>query len=105
MHRRRPARRDGGLSNGVRQTKDTYSGGCRTLVSALPDGWRAEKGWNMPALREISLEYERQIASVEGLQPSKVIGARMLRFCKGTSDKIQVMTWADLVRTGSSGRL
>src|SRR5205807_759209 len=77
-------RHDGGLSNGVRQTKDTYSGGCRTAVSALPYGWRAEKGWNMPALKEISFEYARQIASVKGLQPSKVIGTSTLRFSKGT---------------------
>src|SRR2546426_6712424 len=41
---------------------------CRTAVSTPPyDG--VTKGWNMPALKEISFEYARQIAAVKGLQP------------------------------------
>src|SRR6266571_8518523 len=38
------------------------------------------KGWNMPALKEISFEYARQIATVKGLRPSKVKGTNTLRF-------------------------
>ena len=59
----------------------------------------------MPALKEISFEYARQIASVKGLQPSKVIGTSTLRFSKGTSDKLQVITWDEFVRTANSRNL
>ena len=59
----------------------------------------------MPALKEISFEYARQIASVKGLQPSKVRGTSTLRFAKGSSDKLQVITWAEFERTASGRRL
>jgi hypothetical protein len=64
-----------------------------------------EKGWNMPALREISFEYARQIASVKGLQPSKVRGTSTLRFTKGGSDKLQVITWDEFINTANSRNL
>jgi hypothetical protein len=60
---------------------------------------------NMPALKEISFEYARQIASVKGLQPSKVRGTSTLRFTKGDSDKLQVITWDEFVRTAHSRNL
>src|SRR5256885_12637884 len=47
----------------------------------------------MPALKQISFEYARQIAAVKGLQPSKVRGTNTLRFTKGGSEKLQVITW------------
>src|SRR5688572_10654616 len=68
-------------------------------------GERAEKGWNMPALKEISFEYARQIASVKGLQPSKVVGTSTLRFTKGGSEKLQVITWDEFERTANSRNL
>src|SRR2546422_258157 len=58
-------------------------------------------GWNMPALKEISFEYARQIAAVKGLQPSKVRGTNTLRFTKGGSEKLQVITWDEFERTAS----
>jgi len=64
---------------------------------------RATKGWNMPALRQISFEYARQIAAVKGLQPSKVRGTNTLRFTKGGSEKLQVITW-DEFEKAASGR-
>jgi len=67
--------------------------------------WCAEKGWNMPALKEISFEYARQIASVKGLQPSKVRGTSTLRFTKNSSDKLQVITWDEFVRTANGRNL
>ena len=57
----------------------------------------------MPALREISFEYARQIAAVKGLKPSKVRGTNTLRFTKGGSDKLQVITW-DEFEKAASGR-
>src|SRR3989441_9030930 len=62
--------------------------------------WRT-KGWNMPALKQISFEYARQIAAVKGLQPSKVRGTNTLRFTKGGSEKLQVITWDEFERTAS----
>jgi hypothetical protein len=59
----------------------------------------------MPALREISFEYARQIASVKGLQPSKVRGTSTLRFTKSDSEKLQVITWDEFVRTANSRNL
>ncbi len=59
----------------------------------------------MPALREISFEYARQIASVKGLQPSKVRGTSTLRFSKGDSEKLQVITWDEFVRTANNRNL
>jgi hypothetical protein len=59
----------------------------------------------MPALKEISFEYARQIASVKGLQPSKVRGTSTLRFTKGSSDKLQVITWDEFVRTANNRNL
>src|SRR2546428_13536446 len=55
----------------------------------------------MPALKEISFEYARQIAAVKGLQPSKVRGTTTLRFTKGGSEKLQVITWDEFERTAS----
>jgi len=55
----------------------------------------------MPALKEISFEYARQIAAVKGLQPSKVRGTTTLRFTKGCSEKLQVITWDEFERTAS----
>ncbi len=55
-------------------------------------------GWNMPALKEISFEYARQIATVKGLRPSKVKGTNTLR-----SEKLQVISW-DEFETTASGR-
>src|SRR2546426_6323443 len=73
---------------------------CRTAVSTPPYGG-ATKGWNMPALKQISFEYARQIAAVKGLQPSKVRGTNTLRFTKGGSEKLQVITWDEFERTAS----
>lgn len=57
----------------------------------------------MPALREISFEAARHIAGVKGLHPSKVVGTTTLRFTKGGSDKLQVITW-DEFETTAVGR-
>jgi len=59
----------------------------------------------MPALREISFEYARQIAAVKGLQPSKVRGTTTLRFTKGGSEKLQVITWDEFERTATGRNL
>lgn len=59
----------------------------------------------MPALREISFEYARQIASVKGLQPSKVRGTTTLRFTKADSEKLQVITWNEFEETASRRNL
>src|SRR2546430_9427122 len=59
----------------------------------------------MPALKEISFEYARQIASVKGLQPGKVRGTSTLRFTKGDSDKLQVITWDEFVQTANNRNL
>ena len=59
----------------------------------------------MPALKEISFEYARQIASVKGLQPSKVKGTSTLRFTNGESEKLQVITWDEFVRTANGRNL
>src|SRR2546426_9016066 len=67
-------------------------------------GGRKRDG-NMPALKEISFEYARQIASVKGLQPGKVRGTSTLRFTKGDSDKLQVITWDKFVRTANNRNL
>src|SRR2546430_15743697 len=71
-----------GLSRCVRQTKDTYKRRCRTVVSTPPMGGVRTRDGNMPALKEISFEYARQIASVKGLQPGKVKGTGTLSFTK-----------------------
>ncbi|HEX9341394.1 MAG TPA: hypothetical protein VF992_09570 [Thermoplasmata archaeon] len=65
----------------------------------------ATKGWNMPALKEISFEYARQIATVKGLQPSKVKGTNTLRFTKGSSEKLQVISWDEFETTASNRNL
>ena len=62
-------------------------------------------GWNMPALKEISFEYARQIATVKGLRPSKVKGTNTLRFSKGGSEKLQVISWDEFERTASGRNL
>src|SRR2546429_3857512 len=67
-------------------------------------GGRKRDG-NMPALKEISFEYARQIASVKGLQPGKVRGTSTLRFTKGDSDKLQVITWDEFVQTANNRNL
>src|SRR2546421_10387275 len=67
-------------------------------------GGRKRDG-NMPALKEISFEYARQIASVKGLQPGKVKGTSTLRFTKGDSDKLQVITWDEFVQTANNRNL
>jgi len=59
----------------------------------------------MPALKQISFEYARQIAAVKGLQPSKVVGTNTLRFTKGASDKLQVITWDEFERTATGRNL
>src|SRR2546429_3152970 len=94
-----------GLSRFVRQTKDTYKGPCRTVVSTPPMGGVRTRDGNMPALKEISFEYARQIASVKGLQPGKVKGTSTLRFTKGDSDKLQVITWDEFVQTANNRNL
>src|SRR6266566_5449966 len=94
-----------GLSRFVRQTKDTYKGPCRTVVSTPPMGGVRTRDGNMPALKEISFEYARQIASVKGLQPGKVRGTSTLRFTKGDSDKLQVITWDEFVQTANNRNL
>src|SRR5439155_14308235 len=81
-----------GLSRYVRQTKDTYKGPCRTVVSTPPMGGVRTRDGNMPALKEISFEYARQIASVKGLQPGKVRGTSTLRFTKGDRAYLLVTT-------------
>src|SRR5438552_1192178 len=100
-----PAIRMDGLSRCVRQTKDTYKGPCRTVVSTPPMGGVRTRDGNMPALKEISFEYARQIASVKGLQPGKVRGTSTLRFTKGDSDKLQVITWDEFVQTANNRNL
>src|SRR5437762_12331070 len=67
-------------------------------------GVRTRDG-NMPDLKEISFEYARQIASVKGLQPGKVRGTSTLRFTKGDSDKLQVITWDEFVQTANNRNL
>src|SRR2546423_7643603 len=94
-----------GLSRCVRQTKDTYKGPCRTVVSTPPMGGVRTRDGNMPALKEISFEYARQIASVKGLQPGKVKGTSTLRFTKGDSDKLQGITWDEFVQTANNRNL
>src|SRR5437879_6247418 len=94
-----------GLSRCVRQTKDTYKRPCRTVVSTPPMGGVRTRDGNMPALKEISFEYARQIASVKGLQPGKVRGTSTLRFTKGDSDKLQVITWDEFVQTANNRNL
>ena len=59
----------------------------------------------MPALKEISFEYARQIATVKGLQPSKVKGTNTLRFTKGSSEKLQVISWDEFETTASNRNL
>jgi len=59
----------------------------------------------MPALREISFEAAKQIAGVKGLQPSKVKGTTTLRFTKGGSEKLQVITWDEFEKTATSRNL
>ena len=53
----------------------------------------------MPALRQISFDDARRIASDKGLQPSKVKGTNTLRFSKAPSDKLQVITWDEFQQT------
>ncbi|HYT00785.1 MAG TPA: hypothetical protein VEO20_08995 [Thermoplasmata archaeon] len=59
----------------------------------------------MPALKEISFEYARQIATVKGLQPSKVKGTDTLRFSKASSEKLEVVSWDEFERTASNRNL
>src|SRR2546423_15434201 len=68
-------------------------------------GGGQKRDGNMPALKEISFEYARQIASVKGLQPGKVRGTSTLRFTKGDSDKLQVITWDEFVQTANNRNL
>lgn len=75
------------------------------LSARLPMGGVRKRDGTMPALREISFEYARQIASVKGLQPSKVRGTSTLRFSKGDSEKLQVITWDEFVRTANNRNL
>ncbi len=59
----------------------------------------------MPALKEISFEYARQIASVKGLRPSKVKGTNTLRFSKASSEKLQVISWDEFEKTATGRNL
>jgi len=59
----------------------------------------------MPALKQISFEYARQIAAVKGLQPTKVKGTSTLRFSKGRSEKLQVISWDEFERTATGRNL
>ena len=59
----------------------------------------------MPALKQISFEYARQVAAVKGLQPSKVRGTNTLRFTKGGSEKLQVITWDEFEKTATGRNL
>ena len=59
----------------------------------------------MPALKQISFEYARQVAAVKGLQPSKVRGTNTLRFTKGGSEKLQVITWDEFEKTATGSNL
>ena len=59
----------------------------------------------MPALREISFEDARKIASEKGLQPSKVKGTNTLRFSKNLSEKLEVITWDEFEQTASRRNL
>src|SRR2546429_9277172 len=68
-------------------------------------GGGQKRDGNMPALKEISFEYARQIASVKGLQPGKVRGTSTLRFTKGDSDKLQVITWDEFGQTANNRNL
>jgi hypothetical protein len=62
-------------------------------------------GTNMPALRQIDFGKAREIATEKGLYPSKVKGTNTLRFTKGGSDKLEVISWDEFERTASSRRL
>jgi len=59
----------------------------------------------MPALRQIGFDQARAIAREKGLYPSKVKGTNTLRFTKGESDKLVVITWDEFERTATSRRL
>ncbi len=59
----------------------------------------------MPALKEISFEYARQIATVKGLSPSKVKGTNTLRFTKSSSEKLQVISWSEFEKTAAGRNL
>jgi hypothetical protein len=59
----------------------------------------------MPALRQIDFVQARKIATEKGLFPSKVKGTDTLRFTKGGSAKLEVITWDEFERTATSRRL
>jgi len=59
----------------------------------------------MPALRQIDFDQARRIAHEKGLLPSKVRGTNTLRFTKGGSDKLEVITWDEFESTAVRRRL
>ena len=59
----------------------------------------------MPALRQIGFDEARKIANEKGLFPSKVKGTSTLRFTKGASDKLVVITWDEFESTAVRRRL
>lgn len=53
----------------------------------------------MTELREISIEEARRIAAEKGLQPGRVRGTERIRFTKGDSDRVEVITWTSFEET------
>ncbi len=53
----------------------------------------------MPPLRQIGFDEARKIATEKGLLPSKVKGTNTLRFTKGGSEKLEVITWDEFEET------
>jgi len=59
----------------------------------------------MTELREISMDEVRQIAGEKGLQPGRVRGTEQIRFTKGESDRVEVITWSTFEETAQRRNL
>jgi hypothetical protein len=59
----------------------------------------------MTELREISMDEVREIASVKGLQPGRVRGTEQIRFTKGESDRVEIITWSSFEETAQRRNL
>lgn len=59
----------------------------------------------MTELREISIEETIRIASEKGLQPGRVRGTERIRFTKGESDRVEVITWSTFEETADRRNL
>jgi len=49
-------------------------------------------------LREIDLEEAKRIATLRGLQPSRVRGTATLRFSNGRNDRLEIIDWTEFER-------